>query len=106
MTSWSPRTRADAPATGIEERIQAGRLTPGDLFGTMDSLRAESGFARSTVSEAVRPLSDRGILEVRPGRGGGLFVAASNPVVRLRHMLRSKGWWTSKRPGIGPGRTS
>ena len=30
---------------------------------------------------------DRGAVEIRPGRGGGIFVAATNPVVRLRHTL-------------------
>ncbi|MCZ9339711.1 FCD domain-containing protein, partial [Streptomyces sp. TRM76130] len=49
--------------------------------------RAETGYAYSTVSEAVRLLRDRGVLEIRPGRGGGLFVADRGPVVRLRHTL-------------------
>lgn len=81
------RTRAEALAASIEQQIIERAMQPGDLYGTMDGLRTDSKFARSTVSEAVRLLSDRGILEIRPGRGGGLFVAAANPVVRLRHML-------------------
>jgi len=89
VTTSILRTRAEALAASIEERIQDSAMKPGDLFGNLDSLRAESGFARSTVSEAARLLSDRGVLEIRPGRNGGLFVAASNPVVRLRHMLLS-----------------
>ncbi|WP_369696338.1 FadR/GntR family transcriptional regulator [Mycolicibacterium bacteremicum] len=53
----------------------------------MDELRSQTGYARSTISEAVRLLRDRGIIEIRPGRNGGLFVAEPNPVVRLRHTL-------------------
>ena len=49
----------------------------------------ETGFAYSTVSEAVRLLRDRGVLEIRQGRGGGLFVAEKSPAVRLRHTLLS-----------------
>lgn len=89
MTSTVSRTRAEALAASIEEEIVNRGMEPGQPFGTMDSIRSASGFARSTVSEAVRLLNDRGILEIRPGRGGGLFVAAANPVVRLRHMLLS-----------------
>jgi len=55
----------------------------------LESLREETGFAYSTVSEAARLLRDRGVLEIRPGRRGGLFVADRGPVVRLRHTLLS-----------------
>lgn len=87
MNASSTPTRAESLAAEIETEVQSGRLASGHAFGTLDDLRARCGFARSTVSEAVRLLSDRGVLEVRPGRGGGLFVAASTPVVRLRRML-------------------
>lgn len=89
MTTSILRTRAEALAASIEEEIEAKQMQPGEPFGTLDSIRASSGFARSTVSEAVRLLNDRGVLAIKPGRGGGLFVAAANPVVRLRHMLLS-----------------
>lgn len=82
-----PRSRAEQLATAIDQRIHDQDLQPGDLVGTLQSLRDESGYARSTVSEAVRLLRERGILEIRPGRSGGLFVAEPTPVVRLRHTL-------------------
>ncbi|TMR33102.1 FadR family transcriptional regulator [Nonomuraea zeae] len=63
------------------------RLGPGDLIGTMDDFRDRSGYGRATISEAARLLNDRGTVEIRPGRGGGLFVARSSPIVRLRHTL-------------------
>jgi GntR family transcriptional regulator, transcriptional repressor for pyruvate dehydrogenase complex len=82
-----PRTRAEALAADIERSIAERGLLPGDLIGTMEEFRDRSGFGRATISEAVRLLGDRGAAEIRPGRGGGLFVASPNPVVRLRHTL-------------------
>jgi DNA-binding FadR family transcriptional regulator len=82
-----PQTRAEALAADIERMIAEQGLGPGDLVGTMDEFRDQSGFGRATISEAARLLSDRGTVEIRPGRGGGLFVASPNPVVRLRHTL-------------------
>ncbi|NMO02603.1 FadR family transcriptional regulator [Gordonia sp. TBRC 11910] len=85
--AFAQRTRAEELAAALDDRIRSERLAVGELVGTLDSLRAETGFAYSTVSEAVRLLRDRGILEIRPGRNGGLFVAESGPVVRMRHTL-------------------
>lgn len=92
VTLWlvnmeTPKTRAQVLAQDIERTIAQQGLTQGDSLGTMDSWRDQTGFARSTVSEAVRLMIDRGAVEIRPGRGGGIFVAATNPVVRLRHTL-------------------
>ena len=83
------RSRADLLADLIGDRIVNDGLEPGAAVGTLDELREQSGFARATVSEAVRLLRDRGVIEIRPGRGGGLFVANSSPVVRLRRTLLS-----------------
>jgi DNA-binding FadR family transcriptional regulator len=82
-----PLTRAEALAADIEQLIVDQGLVPGDLIGTMDEFRDRSGYGRATISEAARLLNDRGTVEIRPGRGGGLFVADPNPVVRLRHTL-------------------
>lgn len=81
----APRTRAEHLAAAVETRI--GTLKPGDLVGTIEEIRRDSGFARATVNEAVRLLADRGVLVIRPGRGGGLFVADQGPVVRMRRTL-------------------
>ena len=81
------RSRADLLAADIDERIRSQNLGPGTLVGTLEDLREQTGFAKSTVSEAVRLLRDRGVLEIRPGRGGGLFVAHRGALVRLRHTL-------------------
>jgi GntR family transcriptional repressor for pyruvate dehydrogenase complex len=83
------RTRAEQLAAALDERIRRGDYAPGESIGTLQSLRTETGFAYATVSEAVRLLRDRGILDIKPGRGGGLFAAAAGPVVRMRHTLLS-----------------
>lgn len=80
-------SRAEQLAAAVEQRIRAEQLAPGTSLGTLDDLRAGSGFSKPTVSEAVRLLRDRGVLRIKPGRGGGLFVADRGPVVRIRHTL-------------------
>jgi GntR family transcriptional repressor for pyruvate dehydrogenase complex len=86
-TAGLPRTRAEHLAADLEVRIQQQGSPAGSSVGTIEDLRTESGFARATVSEAVRLLVDRGVLTIRPGRGGGLFVADQGPVVRMRRTL-------------------
>ncbi|UOQ56710.1 FCD domain-containing protein [Leucobacter allii] len=96
-----PRSRAEQLADTLLDHIRARGLGPGDRLGTLDEIRAEVGFARTTVSEAVRLLRERGALEIRPGRGGGLFIAAETPVVRMRHtLLTAQGSVVSVRDAI------
>jgi len=83
------RNRAERLAAALGDWIDGRAPAAGTLIGTFESLRRETGFSYATVSEAVRLLRDRGVLEIRPGRGGGLFVADRGPVVRLRHTLLS-----------------
>ena len=87
MGSFVGVTRANMLASEIEQQILDREFKHGELIGTIDSLRARSGFARSTVAEAIRLLADRGLAEIRPGRGGGLFATAASPMVRIRHTL-------------------
>lgn len=89
MITFAPTTRAQTLAGIIEKTIVDMGLRAGDALGTIESWRSESKFARTTVSEAIRLLVDRGVAEIRPGRGGGVFVARTGPVVRLRHTLLS-----------------
>lgn len=80
-------TRAEQLAAALTARIRDDGLPRGAAVGTFESLRSETGFAYATVSEAVRLLRDRGVVEIRSGRGGGIFVADTAPVVRLRNTL-------------------
>jgi GntR family transcriptional repressor for pyruvate dehydrogenase complex len=87
MTSFVAQTRAQVLAAEIETQILDREIKPGELIGTIDALKARSGFARSTVAEAIRILTDRGLAEIRPGRTGGLFATTAGPLVRIRHTL-------------------
>ncbi|MFD5248207.1 FadR/GntR family transcriptional regulator [Amycolatopsis sp. NPDC058340] len=87
VASATPRTRAEQLASAVETRVRAAGLTAGSPVGTIEALQRESGLARATVNEAVRLLADRDVLVIRPGRGGGLFVADQGPVVRMRRTL-------------------
>jgi GntR family transcriptional repressor for pyruvate dehydrogenase complex len=88
MNHLQVKTRAELLATQLEDQIAKGEFGPGEMIGTLDDLKRRSGYARSTVAEAIRLLSDRGVAEVRPGRGGGVYVAADGePVVRIGRTL-------------------
>ncbi len=74
-------------ASEIEALISSRGLQSGDRIATMEELRTQTGYGRATIGETTRLLAERGSVEVRPGRGGGLFVAQMSPVVRLRQTL-------------------
>jgi DNA-binding FadR family transcriptional regulator len=82
--------RAEAVARDLEAQILGGGLAPGERLGTKDDLRQRFGVAVATVNEAVRLLEMRGLIEARPGPGGGVFVANSSVRVALkRHGLQA-----------------
>jgi GntR family transcriptional repressor for pyruvate dehydrogenase complex len=87
MNSFAGLTRGNILASEIEKQILEREYKPGELIGTIEDLKSRSGFARSTVGEAVRLLTDRGLAEIRPGRGGGLYATAAGPVVHIRQSL-------------------
>ena len=86
-----PLTRAQSLADDIERLMLDRGLRPGERIATMDELRDQSRLGRATISEAARLLTERGTVDVRPGRGGGLFVATVGQTVRLRHTLLAAG---------------
>src|SRR3954468_23518085 len=84
--------RAEAVARDLEAEILGGRLAPGDRLRTKDDLRHRFGVAVATVNEAVRLLETRGLIEARPGPGGGVFVAASSVRAALRRGGVAAAW--------------
>ncbi|MFI0404755.1 FadR/GntR family transcriptional regulator [Actinomadura sp. 3N508] len=83
---------AESVAKRIEARIAEDVLPTGHHLGTRDSLRREFDVAAATLNEAVRLLTARGTVSVRPGVKGGIFVASPPPLVRLgRKMLELSG---------------
>lgn len=87
MVLAAPRSRAEDVVGYVEGAIELRGLRPGDHIGTRADLRDNTGVAKATVNEAIRLLQERRRITVRPGPGGGLFVAAPDPVVRLGRTL-------------------
>jgi len=85
-------SRAEALAREIEAEISAGVLTTGDRLGTKDDLRQRFNVAVATVNEAVKLLETRGMVEARPGPGGGVFVASPASRNRSGPMFMGFEW--------------
>lgn len=80
-------SRAEQAATQIAALI--GGRPPGAGLGTKEELRVTCGVSVGTINEAIRLLQARGLVTVRPGAGGGLFVAEQSPMVRLGNAVQS-----------------
>ncbi|WP_344874676.1 FadR/GntR family transcriptional regulator [Nonomuraea antimicrobica] len=76
-------SRAEALVRELESRILSGEWARGDRLGTREDLRVKYGVAAATVSETIRMLESRGLVETRPGNGGGIFVSEPAGFVRL-----------------------
>jgi DNA-binding FadR family transcriptional regulator len=98
--------------------LLSGRYSPGDRLPNERELGAMLEVGRSTVREAMRMLELQGLVEVRPGRNGGIFVAepsgrnvgaALETLLRFRPPSRAEllefrvsfegetAWWAARR---------
>src|SRR5215211_2202890 len=57
----------------LREAIYSGRIRPGQRLPGERQLSEEFGVGRPTLREALRSLEAGGIIEVRPGKGGGSY---------------------------------
>lgn len=80
---------ADSVAEAIEDSIREDSISAGTRLGTKQDLCDRFQIAPATLGEAMRILRTRGIIEVRPGPGGGIFVAEISPLLRLAHSVRA-----------------
>ena len=62
----------------IEDAILDGRLQPGDKLPPERELHKAMGVSRQTVRESIRALENKGLVEVRRGTRGGVFVREAN----------------------------
>jgi GntR family transcriptional regulator, transcriptional repressor for pyruvate dehydrogenase complex len=88
------QSAADQIVLEVEARIRRERPPAGARIGTKHELCEEFGVAPATLSEALRVLRARGVIDVRPGPGGGAFVAEASPLIRLAQTvlaLRDEG---------------
>ena len=72
-------------AESVADQLMAIAETapPGVRLGSKEELRGRCRVSVGTFNEAVRIVQSRGIVSVRPGPGGGVFVSAQPPMVRL-----------------------
>ncbi len=80
-------SRAEELSRRLEQEIVDGGLTAGERLGTKEDIRNRFGYAVATVNEALRLLETRGLIEARPGPGGGMFVGTPSSRVRLNHLV-------------------
>jgi GntR family transcriptional repressor for pyruvate dehydrogenase complex len=68
----------------IEESIREGRMKPGDQLPSERELAQQFGVSRTAVREAVKTLSEKGLVESSSGRGTFVTSARSES---MRHSL-------------------
>jgi len=68
------RSKAQHVAHLLLERIIAAKLKPGSSFATEAELLSQFNVSRPTLRESLRILESQGVLDVRPGPGGGIIV--------------------------------
>jgi len=71
----------------IAEKVRAGDLHVGDRLPSERELAELMRISRPTLREAVKVLAEAGVLEVRRGQTGGIFVASE---LVPRDLLRSR----------------
>ena len=71
----------------IADKIKAGDLHHGDRLPSERELAAQMRISRPTLREAIKALTEAGVLEVRRGQAGGIFVASE---LIPRELLRSR----------------
>ncbi len=63
------RSTSDGIVRAIAERVLSGELTAGDRLASERQLAIEFGTSRPMVREALRTLTERGLIRVEPARG-------------------------------------
>src|SRR5262245_31295117 len=78
------RTFEDA-VEQIAEAIHAGDLQVGDRLPSERTIASQMQISRPTLREAIRVLTKAGIVEVKPGPGGGMFVRSEDIPTDVLH---------------------
>jgi len=76
-------SRPESIRRELERRIVDGKLESGDRLGLKRELQDEFGVAGPTMDQALSLLVNDGLVSVRRGPGGGVFVDRTRPGLRL-----------------------
>jgi DNA-binding FadR family transcriptional regulator len=68
------RSKAENVAQQLLDRIIEAKLKPGSSFATEADLLSQFNVSRPTMRESLKLLESQGVLELRPGPGGGIIV--------------------------------
>lgn len=88
---FSPIRTPRASEAAIEQIVRAiseGDIRPGDRLPSERTLAWQMEVSRPTLREGIKVLADAGVLDVRPGPGGGAFVLTDVVPPELRLPLR------------------
>ncbi len=69
------RSKAEQVVHSLLETIIEDNLRPGSTLGTEADLLTRFAVSRPTLRESLRILESQGVLEMRPGPGGGILVS-------------------------------
>jgi DNA-binding FadR family transcriptional regulator len=84
-------SRPEAIRRTIEARIIDGTMRPGDRLGLKADLQKEFDVAGPTIAQALTLLTNDGLISMRRGPGGGIFVERSRPILRVGTRRLSMG---------------
>jgi len=68
------KNKAEQVVQALLEKVIRDNLKPGSSLGTEADLLATYAVSRPTLRESLRILESQGIIEMRPGPGGGILV--------------------------------
>ena len=83
FTPVRTRRTFEEAAEQIADKVRTGDLRVGDKLPGERALASQMQISRPTLREAVKVLVEAGLLEVRRGPGGGMFVATDVVGVEL-----------------------
>jgi len=93
-------------ADRVREMVESGELQVGDRLPPERELSKTLNVSRAALREALRTLENAGLLELRPGKLGGAFVADARPQaisdnmsdllrlggISLAHLTEARAW--------------
>lgn len=86
FTPAEPQRAFDIILEQMRERLRSGELRPGDRLPSERELVEHFQVSRNTVREAIRMLEVAGLVEVKRGASGGVFVSTGGPSLLSRSM--------------------